>query len=131
MWVLIVILFAFALVLMVFTYFGRKNKPDEEVIQIKENPECCGAHAVCERESLLNTENKIEYYDDEELDSLSGLSPEQYSEEQMELLSEVFYSLQEKDVSGWLRSMQMRGIELPQQLREEALLIVSERRNLC
>ena len=94
MWVLIVILLAFALVLMVFTYFGRKNKPDEEVIQIKENPECCGAHAVCERESLLNTENKIEYYDDEELDSLSGLSPEQYSEEQMELLSEVFYSLQ-------------------------------------
>jgi len=79
----------------------------------------------------LNTENKIEYYDDEELDLLSGLSPEQYSEEQMELLSEVFYSLQEKDVSGWLRSMQMRGIELPQQLREEALLIVSERRNLC
>jgi hypothetical protein len=86
---------------------------------------------VCERESLLNTENKIEYYDDEELDSLRGLSPEQYSEEQMEQLSEVFYSLHEKDVSGWLRSLQMRGIELPLQLREEALLIVSERRNSC
>jgi hypothetical protein len=49
----------------------------------------------------------------------------------MEQLTEVFYSLQEKDVSGWLRSLQMRGIELPQQLREEALLIVSERRNSC
>jgi hypothetical protein len=131
MWVLIIILLAFTFVLMVVTYFGRKNKSDDETIQIRENSECCGAHAVCERESLLNTENKIEYYDDEELDSLRGLSPEQYSEEQMEQLSEVFYSLHEKDVSGWLRSLKMRGIELPLQLREEALLIVSERRNSC
>ena len=37
-------------------------------------------------------------------------------------------SLSEKDVPGWCRSLQLRGIELPEDVREEALLIVKERR---
>ena len=37
---------------------------------------CCGEHLVCERETLLQTNAKVEYYDDEELDTLSGIPAE-------------------------------------------------------
>ena len=37
--------------------------------------------------------------------------------------------MQEKDVPGWVRSLQLRNIQLPADVREEALLIVVERRN--
>lgn len=131
MWVLIIILISVGLVLMTVTYFSRKGKREEATVQVRENSECCGAHALCERENLLNMDKEIEYYDDEELDALSGKSPKQFSDKEIEQLSEVFYSLQESDVAGWLRSLQMRQIELPLFLREEALMIVGERRNAC
>ena len=84
---------------------------------------------VCERETLLQTNAKVEYYDDEELDVLAGIAPEDYTESQQEAIREVFSTLQERDVPGWCRSMQLRNIALPADIREEALLIVRERRN--
>ena len=90
--------------------------------------ECCGQHLVCERETLLQTNAQIEYYDDEELDALADIAPQNYTREQYKAIREVFDSLNEKDVPGWCRSIQLRHIELPQDIREEALLIVRERR---
>ena len=89
---------------------------------------CCGEHLVCERETLLQTNAKVEYYDDEELDALSGIPAEDYTEEQYQMIREVFNTLQTKDVPGWVRSIQLRNIQLPLDIREEALLIVIERR---
>ena len=89
---------------------------------------CCGEHLVCERETLLQTNAKVEYYDDEELDTLIGIPAEQYTQEQYQMIREVFDTLQAKDVPGWVRSIQLRNIQLPLDIREEALLIVVERR---
>ncbi len=94
----------------------------------EEGDECCGQHLVCERDSLLTQNANIEYYDDEELDVLSGLNPDDYTDEQVQMLQEVFYTLRESDVAGWVRSLQMRNIALTPELRDEALLIVRERR---
>lgn len=91
---------------------------------------CCGAHLVCERETLLQTNAKIEYYDDEELDLLAGIPAEDYTAEQCAEIRYVFDTLLTKDVAGWCRSLQLRNIELPEDIREEALLIVRERRHL-
>lgn len=91
---------------------------------------CCGEHLVCERETLLQTNAQIEYYDDEELDALAGIAAEDYTPEQHEMVRAVFTTLQESDVSGWCRSMQLRNIALPEDIREEALLIVRERRKI-
>ena len=90
--------------------------------------ECCGQHLVCERDTLLQTNAQIDYYDDEELDTLAGIDPADYSETQHTMLREVFDTLQERDVAGWVRSLQLRNIALPQDIREEALMIVRERR---
>ena len=92
--------------------------------------ECCGQHLVCERDTLLQSNARIDYYDDEELDALAGIDPTDYSETQHTMLREVFDTLQERDVAGWVRSLQLRNIALPQDIREEALMIVRERRKL-
>lgn len=107
-------------------------KPDEsspfEVT--KEVPEeCCGQHATCERDSLLAAVSKeIIYYDDEELDEFCGRESDQYTDKEADLFANVFYELKEVEVAGWVRSLQLRGIEIPDQIKDEVLLIVRERR---
>lgn len=92
--------------------------------------ECCGQHAVCERDSLLaGVSRRVEYYDDEELDRYRGVAADGYADEQAEEFREVLYTMDEDDVPGWCRSLQLRGIELPDQLKEEVLLIVGEHRS--
>ena len=99
-----------------------------EVVEVDE--ECCGQHEVCERDSLLAAVSKgIVYYDDEELDRFIGLNPDDYTAEDEDEFRDVFYTMQDTDVAGWVRSMQMRNIQLPMDVREEALLIVVERRS--
>ena len=41
----------------------------------------------------------------------------------------VLYTMQDIDVAGWVRSLQLRGIELPDDLKDEVFLIIGERRN--
>ena len=44
------------------------------------------------------------------------------------MLEDVFFTLREQDMAGWIRSLQLRNIELPDDIRDQALLIISERR---
>lgn len=108
----------------------RRRKPQAAgPEQRAERPEgCCGEHLVCERETLLQTEPQIVYYDDEELDALADTDPGSYTAAQHHALRQVFDTLAESDVAGWCRSLQMRHIELPPDIREEALMIVREQR---
>lgn len=110
----------------------RKKEEAEVEARQKQNleGECCGQHLVCEKETLLQTNAEIVYYDDEELDALAGIEPENLTEEQAEQIREVFHTLLEKDVIGWCRSMQLRNISMPEDVREEALMVVRERRKL-
>ncbi len=91
---------------------------------------CCGEHLVCEKETLLQTNAEIVYFDDEELDALADVDPSNYTPEQHDAISAVFNTLRESDVPGWCRSLQLRHIELPADIREEALMIVRERRGI-
>jgi hypothetical protein len=130
MWALIITLLSFGIIIFLLTYLNRRNKTDESEIKIEYNDECCGAHEVCESESLLSSSDKIEYFDDEELDALAGMDRTNYSIEQENLIADVFFTLKESDVAAWLKSLQLRNINLPIDIREQALLIVSERREL-
>jgi len=89
--------------------------------------ECCGLHAVCEREKLMKAAtNPVEYYDDEELDAYAGIPQDAYPPEAVREFEEVFYTLLKHDVAGWLHSLQLRGIELPDALKDEALLLITD-----
>ena len=134
MWILIVILIGVALFGLVAGYFYNRNiqkKIDRGELEeappvVTVDSECCGQHQICEKESLLAAVSKqIEYYDDEELDRFKGRPSD---EEEIEEFRDILYSMQEVDVAGWSRSLQLRGIELPDELKDELFLIVGERR---
>lgn len=90
---------------------------------------CCGMHITCERDSLLaGISEKIEYFDDEELDAYAGRSSESYTPEEADEFRDVLLTLLPADIAPWARSLQLRGIELPADVREELLMIVAEAR---
>ncbi|MBR4366732.1 MAG: phospholipase [Bacteroidaceae bacterium] len=94
-----------------------------------EDMTCCGQHEVCEKDSLLAALSKeIEYYNDEELDRYRGRASDNYSEDEAEEFREVLYTMKETEVAGWVRSLQLRAVELPDQVKDEVFLIVGERR---
>ena len=103
---------------------------DGEISVVRSRPaDCCGQHEVCEKESLLSAVSKdIEYYDDEELDRFARRSAEDYSAEEVEEFEEILSTLRSDEVAGWVRSLQLRSIELPIPLRDEVIMIVGERR---
>lgn len=110
---------------------NQKEEPDAKKPLPSPPPdgECCGQHAICERDSLLaGVSRKIEYYDDEELDRFIGRKPDQYTEQETDEFRDVLYTMQEDDVAGWVRSLQLRQVELPEAVKEEVLLIVRENR---
>lgn len=137
MWILIISLLLLAVVAMIAGYIRNKRLQKkiesgelESFPEVKEvDAECCGQHEVCERDSLLAAvSRKIEYYDDEELDQFIGRAPEDYTEAETEMFRDVFYTMQETDVAGWVRSLQLRGINLPDEVKDEVFLIIGERR---
>ncbi len=139
MWILIYSLLLLAVVALAagcMRTFLIKKKIDRGELsgfpEVKEaDVECCGQHEVCEKESLLAAVSReIEYYDDEELDDFIGVAPDKYTSGQTEQFRHVFYTMQETDVAGWVRSLQLRGISLPDELKDEVFLVIGERRSL-
>lgn len=89
---------------------------------------CCGMHTVCEKTNLSPLTGEIVYYDDEELDRYRGRESDSYTPEEIEEFRDVLLTLLPEDVAGWSRSIQVREINLPTEVRDELLMIVSELR---
>lgn len=122
-------------ILVLFEWRERRRKgktsphPSPQEREIKnDSGECCGTHLVCERDTIQQMQTEIVYYDDEELDALADRDPKTYTEQEITQLEEVFRSLREEDIRGWVKSLQLRRIALTEELKEEALLILREQR---
>ena len=75
----------------------QKRKPNEEIKKnIKTDDECCGAHEVCERDSLLSSILKSFIMMMKNLMSLQG-SILQLIRAQRDRIAYVFYTLKESD----------------------------------
>ena len=109
---------------------ARYHRIDSRLYPQQKTAEENGQHEVCEKDSLLAAvSKKIEYYDDEELDQFIGKEANAYTDEETNQFRDVLYTMQDIDVAGWVRSLQLRGIELPDDLKDEVFLIIGERRN--
>lgn len=110
----------------------RRGEISLEEIPQEVNPvdmECCGAHEVCEKDSLLAALSKqIEYYNDEELDRFRGREGDEYTPEEADEFRDVLYTMRSDEVAGWVRSLQLRMVNLPDEVKDEVFLIVGERR---
>lgn len=107
------------------------EEENKAVENTSEQPDiCCGQHLVCEKTSLSIVSDEIIYYEDEELDRFIGRSPESYSAEETEEFRDVLLTLLPQDVAGWAKSITLRKIELPPDVKDELLFLVSELRNV-
>ena len=116
-------------------YYRRKverGEMKEDEVPATLNPvdmECCGQHEVCEKDSLLAAISKdVEYYNDEELDHYRGRRGDEYTDEEAQEFRDVLYTMRSDEVAGWVRSLQLRQLELPDDVREEVIFLVGERR---
>ena len=82
-----------------------------------------------EKDSLLAAvSHDIEYYEDEELDRFRGRNSDQYSDAEIEEFNEILTTLRSEEVAGWIRSLQLREIALPDELKDDVILLVGEHR---
>ncbi len=86
---------------------------------------CSGDDPKCEQECLMEASTKeIEYFDDEELDIFKNRPSDQYTDQEVEMFSEVMYTMKPEEVKEWNRSLILRGINFPDQLKDELVMMI-------
>lgn len=103
---------------------GKQTEPEEPTREVP--LDCCGGHEICEFEKLINQPQEIIYFDDEELDRFKGKSPTSYADDEIDEIREILYSIQPKEISLWLKSIELRKIKLPAILQQESRLLIAD-----
>lgn len=127
--VLLLSLLAIAGIAFLTTWLGqvfksKKAENVEEEVASEPMEECCGAHEICETDLLNKLSEEIIYYEDEDLDAYKNYEENDYTDEQIDEFREVLYSLKEKEIEGWLKSLQLRKIELPSIIKSELVFML-------
>ena len=126
MWYILGGLISLFVIVWAATAIKRKFHPEEQDTEIHvPDAGCCGAHEICERGLKKIVEEKIEYFDDEELDCFKGRKDDSYTAEEIEAFRDVLYTLAENEITDWMVSLEKRGIDLPQILRQEAIEMIN------
>ena len=87
----------------------------------------CGLSSMCKLDCTVeDLKEEPDYYEDEELDDYRGRASDAYTAAEVEQFEEVLTTMRPDEVHGWLRSLQLRGVALPDALKDEAYMIVSE-----
>ena len=139
LYILIGIIVFFILALYVSNAIQRKkgNTQERETpmpsIDVRTRQEkdsgCCGAHEVCEKDSLIAAfVEEPEYFDDEELDRFHFRDSGNYTDKEVEEFRDVFYTIVDEEKPRWVRSLQLREIAVPDQMIDEIVLLVNDLR---
>lgn len=125
--VLLLVLLAGAALTLLLTYLGKlffpkKNEEEEPASEPLE--ECCGAHEICETDLLNKMSEEIIYYEDEDLDTYRNFEENDYDDDQIDEFREVLYSLKEKEIEPWLKSLELRHIILPSTIKSEVVFML-------
>lgn len=81
---------------------------------------CCGRHSNCSK----GYDNNNLYFDDEELDAFKGKNQDDYTDAEIEEFRQVLYTMKSEEIDTWVHCLQTRGIEIPQVVKDEILLIL-------
>jgi len=104
------------------------NKKGESSVILADSSSCntCnGDNPKCEQLCMMEAATReIEYFDDEELDRFKGRQGNQYTDDEAEEFRNVMLTMQQNEVSAWSRSLTLRGIEVPYQVKDELLMLM-------
>ena len=123
---LIIALIALGVLTAAFSMLVRRKGDDERIVlpSLADCATCSGSDERCEQECMMEAATKpIEYYDDEALDVFRGRPADRYTDNEAALFAEVLYTMRPDEVRGWTRSLTLRGIDLPNQLKDEVFLM--------
>ncbi|MBO4964462.1 MAG: hypothetical protein J6C10_04755 [Prevotella sp.] len=88
---------------------------------------CNGDNDKCEQTCMMEAAVKpVEYYDDEELDQYRGRPSDDYTDDEAEQFRDILYTMRQDEVAGWNRSLILRGINLPNQVKDEVVMLIGE-----
>lgn len=127
MWTIIIIMICLGLLVSVFKAFYHGGETD---VSSPGNHDC-GTCSACDGTGDKCLQNRImekaavepEYFDDEELDVFKCRKSDSYTDEEAALFADVLYTMRQDEVTDWLVSLSLRGIELPDQVKDEALML--------
>lgn len=128
MWILITALLALGILTALLTLLNGK-KEEEEAIHIQSGSceTCDGENDRCEQECMMEASTRpVEYYDDEELDRFRGREADAYTDEEAEEFAEVLYTMRPEEAKGWNRSLILRGINAPDQIKDELIALMDD-----
>ncbi len=108
-------------------FITHKKEKDADMETPHQDPaadSCCGRHVVCEKTAAIPF--VPEYFDDEELDRFAGRGQDKYDSTEIEEFRDVLYTLLPEDVYPWGVSLTARNIALPEELRDEWIMLCRE-----
>ena len=101
-----------------------KHDGEEKITVVETCATCNGTNDKCEQDCMMEAATKdIVYYDDDELDAFSGRPSDSYTDEEVEQFSEVLYTMRHEEIADWCRSLTLRGINLPDQIKDETFML--------
>ncbi|EGC19694.1 hypothetical protein HMPREF9141_1816 [Prevotella multiformis DSM 16608] len=116
-----------AIVAALTTKFARRKEGEPEVVMLASGDcsSCDGTDDKCEQVCMMEAATKeVEYYDDEELDRFRGRQSDQYTDKEAEEFAEVLYTMQPHEAKGWNRSLILRDINVPDQIKDELIAMI-------
>ena len=106
-----------------FARFGGKPADDSEAGGAACST-CAQAGGKCLQDCVReNAARDIKYFDDEELDRFRRRPSDKYDDDEAAEFAEVMYTMKPEEVKDWLVSLQRRDVNLPDQLKDEAIML--------
>lgn len=129
MLILISIIIGLGIVVALGTRLFSKNGSDDDAVTQPRGDcaTCSGSDERCAHDCMMEAAVKdIEYYDDEELDAYRGRPSDAYTDDEAECFRDVMLTMREDEVAGWARSLALRGISPPDQIKDEMIMLINE-----
>ncbi len=120
-------LLVLALFAAITTLFTKKKEGEPDVVMPTSGDcsSCDGTDDKCEQVCMMEAATReIEYYDDEELDRFRGRQSNQYTDEEAEEFANILYTMQPQEAKGWNRSLILREINVPNQIKDELITMI-------
>ena len=103
----------------------RKDRPEPPVVEQATCATCNGDNDKCEQECVMEAATQpVEYFEDEELDAFRGRPSDSYDDEETQQFADVLYTMRQDEVAAWCRSLTLRGINLPNALKDEVVMMI-------
>lgn len=120
-------LIVLALFAAITTLFTKKKEGEPDVVMPSSGDcsSCDGTDDKCEQVCMMEAATReIEYYDDEELDRFRGRQSNQYTDDEAEEFANILYTMQPQEAKGWNRSLILRDINVPNQIKDELITMI-------